>query len=783
MNHNQLGSVVRYLRTVSRTDTVHPRSDRQLLDDFNARRDETAFEELVRRYGPMVLGVCRRILNHPADAEDAFQATFLVLVRKAHRIRKGTSVASWLYCVAYRTAARARGELARRRKHEKRVIPMTAFEPVPEETWRELRPILDEEVSHLPAKYREPVVLCYLHDLTYEEAAVQLGWPKGTVATRLARARELLRAQLTRRGIALSAGAVAVVMAPHRTAAAVPARLLRATVDNAVLAAAGQAPAAAAASTKVAALSQGVLGTMMRLPLKTTLAVLLTLGLAAAGGTVFLQQLPADQAGQDAPRGPAPAAGKEPPGTAPNPAAKAKPETAGKDRADQVALFARKVWTITDLVLQNHLEPGTRPDMLLGAIKGLLQAVKAEPPADLTPRVCRLENAEQFATLLKDLWPRGDGASALAPEKLERALLEGLFKAIPGDPDFIPTHTLKQVTQTDGNRYIGIGVQLKRNEDEDYPQIVNPFRRGVAHQAGARPGDLITEANGKSTKGVELAKVVESLRGEEGTTLTLVVRQPGATETRTLRLIRSVVPFDTVFGFRREGDDAWDYRVAPATGIGYVRINGIRSSTLHELRKIEPRLRAAGVRALVIDLRSVGGAGFLHTATVLADGLLGHGLLWRVRGTHGQVKEYHAGGECVFREWPLAVLVNDLTDRTHGAVLATLQDHRRAVLVGESTKVDGYGDTLLDMPDGQGVLRVRSFRIERPAPDRGWPVKPDHEVRLNDTQRKAVLKWLADKELPELPSGTPDTPPEDPQLAKAVELLRAALKTPTPSGK
>ncbi len=778
MNQNQLGSVVRYLRTVSRTGAVRPRSDRQLLDDFSTRRDETAFEELVRRHGPLVLGVCRRILNDPADAEDAFQATFLVLVRKAHRIRKRTSVASWLYGVAYRTAARARGELARRRAHEKRVIPMTAFEPVPEEIWRELRPILDEEVNHLPAKYREPVVLCYLHDLTYEEAAVQLGWPKGTVATRLARARELLRAQLTRRGVALSAGAVAVAMSARRTAAAVPARLLQATVDRAVLAAAGQAPAAAAASTKLAALSQGVLGTMTLLPLKTALAVLLTLGLAAAGGTVLLQQPPAAQPGPDALQVPAPAAGKEP-----SPAAKGKPETAGEETADRVALFGRKVWTITDLVLQNHLEPGTRPDMLAGAIKALLQAAKAEPPADLAQRVSRLENAEQLTALLKEVWPPGDGAPALSAEKLERALLEGLFKAIPGDPDFMPMHSRKLVAQVDGNRYIGIGVQLKRNDDEHYPQIMNPFRRGVAHQAGARPGDLITEVNGKSTKGVELPKVVEWLRGEEGTTLTLVVRQPGAAETRTLRLIRSVVPFDTVLGFRREGDDAWEYRIAADEGIGYVRINGIRSSTLHELRKIEPRLRAAGVRALVIDLRFAGGEGVLHTATVLAEGLLGHGLLWRVRGTHGQVKEYHAGGECVFRDWPLAVLVNDGADRAQGAVLAALQDHRRAVLVGEPTKVDGYGDSLVDMPDGQGTLRVRSFRIERPAADRGWPVKPDYEVRLDETQRKAVFKWLGDKELPELPPGSTDKPPEDPQLAKAVGLLREALKTPASSGK
>jgi C-terminal peptidase prc len=776
MSHHQLGSVVRYLRTMAGSGNTRPRTDRQLLDDFITRRDESAFEELVRRYGPMVLGVCRRVLNDLADAEDAFQATFLILVRKAHRITKRASVASWLYGVAYRTAARARSDLARRRLHEKRVITMAAFEPVPDTIWRDLRPVLDEEVNHLPAKYREPLVLCYLHDLTYEEAAVQLGWPKGTVATRLARARELLRTRLIRRGVALPAGLLAVAMALQRTAAAVPPRLLQATVEGAVLVAAGQAPAAAAASTKVAVLTQGVLGTMMFLPIKTALAVLLTIGLAVAAGSVLLQQPPVAQPGQDAPEPLALASGVEPP---PRP----QSTPAATEPVDRITPFACKVWTITDLILQNHLEPGTRPEMLLAGIKGLLEATKAEPPADLAQRVSRLENCKQLTALLQELWPKADGPQALPGEKLEDALLEGLFKSVPGDPDFMPLSSVKAFTQVSANRYVGIGVQLKKEETEEYARILNPFRRGVAHQAGARPGDLIVAVNGKSTKGVALHKVVEWIRGEEGTPVTVVVRQPGATQTRTLNLIRSVVPFDTVLGFRQAGEDSWEYGVAADAPIGYVWINAIRSSTLHELRATESRLRAAGIRALIIDLRFSGGEGFLHTAAMLADGLLDRGLIWRIRGAHGQVKEYRADRECVFREWPLVVLMNDVEDRATGAVQAALQDNHRAVLVGEPSKADGYGNQLVDMPDGQGVLRMRSFRIERPAAERGWPVKPDYEVPLTEAQRKAVQKWLTDKELPELPSGTTDAPPEDPQLAKAVALLRAALQSPASSRK
>ena len=160
------------------------------------------FEALVRRHGPLVLSVCRRVLNQEQDAEDIFQATFLVLARKAESIRKQASLGSWLFGVAYRLAQKARASAARRHAHERRFAAMAETEIHPEESVDELRSLLDQELLHLPEKYRAPLVLCYLEGKTHLEAARTLGWPSGSMSKRLEQARALLRIRLGRRGVA-----------------------------------------------------------------------------------------------------------------------------------------------------------------------------------------------------------------------------------------------------------------------------------------------------------------------------------------------------------------------------------------------------------------------------------------------------------------------------------------------------------------------------------------------------------------------------------------------------
>jgi RNA polymerase sigma factor (sigma-70 family) len=286
MASGQLGPVVDYLRKVVSPRGIDEPTDGQLLEWFVEQHHEDAFGMLVQRHGAMVRGVCLRVLNDCHDADDAFQATFLVLARKASAIRKRDSVASWLYGVAYRTALRARARNARRQAHEREAPDMAQADPLAELAWRELRPVLDAELDRLPEKYRAPLLLCYFEGKTNEQAARQLGLTKGTVSGRLARARDLLRGRLARRGLALSGGVLAMALADGTAMAAVPPALVASTIKAATLVAAGKAMAAGI-SVPVAALVEGVLEAMVMTKFKSAAVVLLAVTLLGAGAGVL----------------------------------------------------------------------------------------------------------------------------------------------------------------------------------------------------------------------------------------------------------------------------------------------------------------------------------------------------------------------------------------------------------------------------------------------------------------------------------------------------------------
>ena len=206
-------------------------TDRQLLDEYVRDQDAGAFRSLVARHGAAVLRVCRGVLRDSYEAEDAFQATFLVLVRKAPAIRDPEALGAWLRGVAYRVAVRARRGAARRRAIERTQAEMSQHDRglIPAEATSELCKVVREELERLPDSYRQPIALCYLDGLTHQEAARRLDWPVGTVKVRLVRARRLLRERLDRRGIGLGAALLLMRREPLGEAP-VPARLLESTV-------------------------------------------------------------------------------------------------------------------------------------------------------------------------------------------------------------------------------------------------------------------------------------------------------------------------------------------------------------------------------------------------------------------------------------------------------------------------------------------------------------------------------------------------------------------------
>ena len=282
MATRRLASVLRFLHRLGPTALCEQNSDSELLDRFAAHRDSEAFAALMRRHGPMVLGVCRRVLSDSNDADDAFQATFLVLIRKAGSLGRPELLGNWLYGVAYRTAARLRAQTAVRQRRERHPMHELAAPPAEDPAWREVRSLIDDELNRLPERYRRPFVLCHLEGLTNEEAARCLGCPKGTVASRVSRARDRLRDRLQRRGVTLTTTALTALVAENATAA-VPAALFDTTLTSALQFAVGPTAAAGTLASPATTLAEGVLKNMFLAKLKTTVAVLLLVAAAGSG--------------------------------------------------------------------------------------------------------------------------------------------------------------------------------------------------------------------------------------------------------------------------------------------------------------------------------------------------------------------------------------------------------------------------------------------------------------------------------------------------------------------
>ena len=237
MPSNPLSVFFRQLRAAAERDGARW-TDGELLTQFLSRRDEDALAALVERHAPMVWGVCCRVLRNPYDAEDAFQATFLVLVQKSATVVPREMVANWLYGVARQTAVRMRATAAKRgwREVQMNAMPEPAVAEAQDE---ELLSLLDQELSRLPERHRALIVLSDLEGHTRKEVARQLGCPEGTVASGLARARELLAKRLTRHGLAVSGGSLAATLSHSVASAVVPPSVVTSAINVATLLAAG----------------------------------------------------------------------------------------------------------------------------------------------------------------------------------------------------------------------------------------------------------------------------------------------------------------------------------------------------------------------------------------------------------------------------------------------------------------------------------------------------------------------------------------------------------------
>jgi RNA polymerase sigma factor (sigma-70 family) len=360
MRHAAFSSFMQMLRRVAARHARDEQADAELLARFVRQRDEGAFEVLVHRHGPIVWGVCRRLLTRTEDAEDAFQAAFVVLLRRAGSIRDGSLLGNWLYGVAYRVAVRARARAVRRAAREKQGI-LTEPAATATETTTDWQHLLHEELFRLPEKYRRPIVMCYLNGKTNEEAAAALGWPVGTVKGRLSRARQLLRVRLAGRGICLAGAALTGTLSAARLDAAVPPALMQSTLTGAVTG------MTAGISPHALTLSKGVLHSMFWSKCATFGMALAALALFAAGTMVTYYGLSA--VAQDrAAGGAAPSVQTPSPEALPAPQADAQ----GKENArGDDAMKIQGIWKLEWWQRDGQLKPAE-------AVKGMTLEVNAK---------------------------------------------------------------------------------------------------------------------------------------------------------------------------------------------------------------------------------------------------------------------------------------------------------------------------------------------------------------------------------------------------------------------
>jgi RNA polymerase sigma factor (sigma-70 family) len=293
----QPSKVLQCLRSTALPGGSMSPTDEELLESFINRRDSVALDALIRRYSPLVWGVCGRILHDHHDAEDAFQATFLVLVRKVASISRRELIGNWIYGVARQTALKARVTKAKRKTRE--IAQMATGEPTAREQklWDDLEPVLDEELGLLPEKYRQVIVLCDLEGKTRQEAAISLKCPEGTIGSRLARARSMLAGRLTRRGLTVPGLMLSAMLAEKSAASSVPGTVVASTIAAAALSATGQVGTSGAISARVTALTEKVLKAMLLKKLKVVASLLVVAAIVvlAAASLPLRNELAAEE--------------------------------------------------------------------------------------------------------------------------------------------------------------------------------------------------------------------------------------------------------------------------------------------------------------------------------------------------------------------------------------------------------------------------------------------------------------------------------------------------------
>ena len=441
--------------------------------------------------------------------------------------------------------------------------------------------------------------------------------------------------------------------------------------------------------------------------------------------------------------------------------------------ADAPESFELRVVSVVDSVLEHHIDPPTKQEMILYGVKSVYQRANRPVPMRLSQHISELTTQRQIVDYLTSLRTEFEDFT-----EYEAVLMAGMFRAVPGGGAVIKAEEARVQGQLAANRYVGVGIALGMSEQKR-PEIQKVFYEGPGWKAGVKSDDQILEIDGESTRGKDLQRIVKELRGAEGTNVTLVLKQPGH-EPREIEVTRGVTFIPTIEGSREISEGQWQYTVDSAPDVALLKIRQFGPSTLHELKRIQAKLRDKNIQGLVLDLRS--GGGLLHDVVMFADQFMDEGTIGSVK-TLDSVTTHKAHAGSLFKDVPVAILIASYSNADRVYLAAALQDHKRAVVIGEPTRGETYVKSHVEMPSGDklvlatGLLRRGDgTTLLRPNRDR-WVPLPNQVVKKSEPADQPtkpgfimpdyVVRFPGrNEERPEVKHG------RDPMLSKAIEVLR-----------
>lgn len=338
----------------------------------------------------------------------------------------------------------------------------------------------------------------------------------------------------------------------------------------------------------------------------------------------------------------------------------------------------------------------------------------------------------------------------ISRRELIEAAIQGVLSKLDPYSSYIRPDDMEGFRTSVESEFGGIGIQLSLEEGN--LQVLSPLVGTPAYRAGILAGDRIVEINGKSTEGITMDEAVKQLKGPEGTEVTLAIIHPGKADKETVKIAREVIHIETVLGDRRKADDSWDFMLDEERKIGYIRITAFSRDTARELRHALTQLKAQNVRALVLDLRFNPG-GLLPAAVEVCDLFVSDGRIVSTSGRNTEERVWNAHKEGTFEGFGMVVLVNRFSASASEIVAGCLQDHKRAVVVGERTWGKGSVQNVIELEDGASALKLTTASYHRPSgknihkldgasDDDDWGVRPDkdYELRLTDREMAQLLQ-------------------------------------------